>query len=93
MLAGHDTRTSWGAQRMRSVGVCKQHPITREPIDIGRLVVLAAIGSGVHPAEIVDEQEDNVGWRMNLFGRLGIGRRKLWPASYVQQNPREIKYG
>jgi hypothetical protein len=37
------------------------HPARGEPVDVGRLVKLAAIGANVRPAHVVDEEEDEVG--------------------------------
>ena len=50
-------RTEW-ARRIR---VRKEHPALRETFDVGRLVVSAAGKAGIHPAEIVGKDENDVG--------------------------------
>ena len=61
MAAGQNTRARGAANGTRRVTLREPHPARGEPVDVGRLVKLAAIGANVRPAHVVDEEEDEVG--------------------------------
>ncbi len=57
---GHDRGARRRAHRARGVAVGEAHPLRREAVDVRRLVVPAAVAGDVCPAEIVDEDQDDV---------------------------------
>ena len=57
MPPGHDTRARGATHRAGGVTLSEAHTAGREPIDIGCLVKLAAIGPDIRPAHVIDEEE------------------------------------
>src|SRR5207302_1472984 len=70
VLAAHQGGAG-GLAVLAVVIVGELHPLAGEAVDVGRLVVLAAVRAGVGPAEIVGEDEDDVG-----LGSVGLGSEK-----------------
>ena len=56
------------------VAVGEAHSLPGQPVDVRRLVILAPLARQILPAEIVDEDDDQIGWAI-------IGRRPLGPDS------------
>jgi len=61
ILPGHNARPGGAAERIGRVGVGEPHPASGQPVDIRRFVVLAPVDAAVHPAHVVDEEEDDIG--------------------------------
>ena len=59
-LAGHDACSRRRAHRARGVGVGEPHAASRQPIEVRGLVEAAAVAAQVHPAHVVDQDEDDV---------------------------------
>ena len=57
MPPGHDTRARGATHRAGGVTLSEAHTAGREPIDMGCLVKLAAIGPDIRPAHVIDEEE------------------------------------
>ena len=57
---GHHRGTCRRTHGARRIALGEAQPFTCEPIDVGRLVVLAALACEIGPAEVVDEDEDDV---------------------------------
>ena len=52
------------------VGIGEEHRLLGELGHVGRLVILRAVRSAVHPTHVVDKKEDNVGLRrMQIYGQ------------------------
>ena len=62
VLAGHNAGAGRGADRTGGVGLGEAGAGLRQPVDVGRFVELAAVAAEVTPAEIVGQEEDDVGW-------------------------------
>ncbi len=58
---GHDAGAGGRAERAGGVGIGEEHASGGQAVDVRRLVVTAAEGAAVHPAQIVDQEEDHVG--------------------------------
>ena len=55
----------------RGIAIGEAHPFTRKSIDARRPVVVTAVAAEVLPAEIINEDEDNVGHVCVRRGRCG----------------------
>src|SRR6185369_154072 len=56
-----NTRASWRTDGARGVGLGESHGAGREPVEVGRLVEAAAVTPKVAPAQIIRQDENNVG--------------------------------
>ena len=54
------------------VGVGEEHGLPGKPVHVGRLVVFRAIDSAIHPAHVINEKEDDVGFVGAGGGREGM---------------------
>ena len=61
VFAGHDAGAGWRADGIGRIGIGEAHALAGEPIDVRRLVEGGAVTAKVGPAEVVDENEDDVG--------------------------------
>ena len=68
MPTGHDARTRRAAHRAGGVPLGEAHAAGRQPIYIGCLVKLAAIGPDIRPAHVINQKEQEIG----LLGSLRI---------------------
>ena len=57
MPTGHDARARGAANRAGGVALREAHAAGRQPVYIGCLMKLAAIGSDIRPAHVIDEEE------------------------------------
>ena len=71
MNAGLDADTGGTAHRTGGVGVGEALTARSEPIDVGGVVEAAPEAAEVRPAEVVDQEEDEV----RPFVRVLCGRR------------------
>ena len=60
--AGHERTPGRGANRAAGIVLRETHALGRHAIDVWRLYVLLAVASKVALAEIVRQDEDDVGW-------------------------------
>ena len=63
VLAGHDGGSRRGADRAGRVAVGEPHAPARQGIDVGGLVIRAAVTAEVGPAEVVQDDQHDVGPR------------------------------
>jgi hypothetical protein len=70
-LASHDAGASGGADGAGGVAIRKQSAVFGHLIDIGRLVKRAAVAPEVALAEVIDQEEDDVGRGGGSGGELG----------------------
>ena len=57
MPAGHDARARRAANRASGVTLSEAHAADRQPIYIGGLMKLAAIGPDIRPAHVINQKE------------------------------------
>ena len=68
MPSGHDARARGAAHRAGCVTLSKAHAAGSEPVDIRCLVKLAAVGTNVRPAHVINQKEEEIG----LLGGLRV---------------------
>ena len=68
MPTGHDARARGAANRAGGVALREAHAAGRQPVYIGCLMKLAAIGSDIRPAHVINQKEQEIG----LLGSLRI---------------------
>ena len=68
MAAGQNPRARGAANGTRRVPLRERHPAGGEPVDVGRLMNLAAVDPNVSPAHVIDEEEKKIG----LLGSLCV---------------------
>ena len=61
VLAGEDAGPRRRANRASGIGIGESHSIRGEPVDVRCAVIRAAVASGIAAAEIVHEDDDDVG--------------------------------
>ena len=62
-LAGHDAGPRRRADRAGSIGLREPHSVGSEAVDVRRFVIRAAVAAQVRPAEVVHQDENDVGAR------------------------------
>ncbi len=60
--------TGGGADGIGGIGIGEANSGSGELIEIGGFVILRALAAQVGPAEVVDEEDDNVGFGVNICG-------------------------
>ena len=60
VLAGHELHPGGGAERLRE-GVAEEHAFGGEAVEVGRFVGLAAVAAQAFVAEVVGQDEEDVG--------------------------------
>lgn len=60
VLATEEAAASWRTERL-GVGIGKPHRPGGEAIHVRRFVVLRAVCSAVHPAHVIDKEDNDVG--------------------------------
>jgi hypothetical protein len=73
VLPGQQARPRRRADVARGVGTGEFHPLSRQAVEVGRLVERASVAAEVAPAHVVDEDDDEV--EVGLAGRRGRHRR------------------
>ena len=68
VLAAHQRRARRLAVRAAGVAAGEPHPLRRQAVDVRRLVILAAVTGDVGVAEVVGEDEDDVGFARRVGG-------------------------
>ena len=66
IFACHDAGARWRTDRTSGVSVRELHSARSEPVQIRRLIELAAITTQVSPAKVIHQDDDEVqlsGWR------------------------------
>ena len=60
VLTGQDARARRGAQRAGGIGLRESDAAGGQPVEVGRLMILAAEAGEVAPAQVVGEDQDDV---------------------------------
>src|SRR5207247_9699558 len=69
--AGQQCGPRWRTYRAGGIGLREFHPVTREPINVRRLVEVAAVTRQIGPAQIIGQDQDDVRWgRWSSVGKL-----------------------
>ena len=83
IFTGQDCRACGGTHRAGRIGLRKLHPVTREPVEVRRLVQVAAVTRQIGPTEIIGQNQDDV--------RLGLcrntGKRQTQKAGQTKNDP------
>ena len=90
VLARHDARPGRRAQRVGGVGVGEQHTPSRQPLEVRRLIVPAAVDRAVHPAHVVGEDHDDVAparRRVRRRPQPAHNHRRRPPPAKLQETP------
>ena len=74
VFAGHDAGARGRADGTGGVGVGEAHATGGEAVDVGSFVEAAAVEADVAPAEVVDQDEDEVK-ASGRGGRWELGRK------------------
>lgn len=61
-LAGQDGSSGGRADGCCRAGIRETHPLSRETVYVGSLNKLVSLTRQIHPAQIVDQDEKNIGW-------------------------------
>jgi len=86
VLAREDAGAGRRAEGAGGVGVHELHRAPGQPPHVRRLVVLAAVDRAVHPAHVIDEEEDDVGLAAGCRAcEAGCGERSGTEAEGFQE--------
>lgn len=72
--------------------VFKHDASTRQPVEIGRAHLVAAIGAQVHPTQVIGEDENDVRWYSRVWSRFLPRRRTSTKHKREQCRQREQAY-
>src|ERR1051326_8201381 len=69
VFSSQDAGPRWRANRARGIGPIEPNSALRERVNVRCVVNGAAVVSHVHPTEIIDEEEDDVGFSLTRHSR------------------------